>query len=70
LSIIQHGQDDSRSNKGEALSVLATWEGFATVLHSTCEEGAKLGHIDEGLHEGILHTGKTQILRNKIATFA
>jgi hypothetical protein len=32
--------------------------------------GAKLEHIDESFHEGILLVGKTQRLRNKIATFA
>jgi hypothetical protein len=57
MSSIQHGQGDSRSNEGKALSVLATREGFAMVLLSTGGDGAKLGYIDEGLHEGILLTG-------------
>jgi hypothetical protein len=48
---------DSRSNEGKALSVLATREGFSMVLLSTGGDGAKLGYIDEGLHEGILLTG-------------
>jgi hypothetical protein len=42
---------------GKTLSVLATREGFAMVLLSTGRDSAKLGHIDEGLHEGILLTG-------------
>jgi hypothetical protein len=41
----------------EALSVLTTREGFAMVLLSTEGDGAKLGCVDEGLHEGILLTG-------------
>jgi hypothetical protein len=57
MSNIQHGWDDSRSNEGKALSVLATREGFEMVLLSTGGDGAKLGYIDEGLHEGILLTG-------------
>jgi hypothetical protein len=57
MSNIQHGRGDSRSNGGKALSVLATREGFAMVLLSTDGDGAKLGYIDEGLHEGILLTG-------------
>jgi hypothetical protein len=57
MSNVQHGRDDSRSNEGKALSVLATWEGFAMVLLSTRGDGARLECIDEGLHEGILLTG-------------
>jgi hypothetical protein len=57
LSNVQHGRGDSRSNEGKALSVLVTWEGFAMFLLSTGGDGAKLGHIDEGLHEGIVLTG-------------
>jgi hypothetical protein len=57
MSNIQHGRGDSRPNEGKALSVLATREGFAMVLLSTGGDGAKLGYIDEGLHEGILITG-------------
>jgi hypothetical protein len=56
MSNFQHGRGDSRSNEGKALSVLATWEGFAMVLVSTGGDCAKLGYIDEGLHEGILLT--------------
>jgi hypothetical protein len=48
---------DSRSNEGKAHFVLATREGFAMVLLSTGRDGAKLGHTDEGLHEGILLIG-------------
>jgi hypothetical protein len=70
MSNIQHRRGDSRSNEGKALSVLATWEGFAMVLLSTGGDGGKLGGVDEGLHEGILLIGKTQSLRIKIATFA
>jgi hypothetical protein len=57
LSNIQHGRGDSRSKEGKALSVLVTEEGFAMVLLLTGGDGAKLGHLDEGLHEGILLTG-------------
>jgi hypothetical protein len=57
LSNIQHGRGDSRSNEGKALSILVTHESFAMVLLSTSGDGAKLGHIDESLHEGILLAG-------------
>jgi hypothetical protein len=57
LSDFQHGGGDSKPNEGKALSILATWEGFAMVLHSTGGDGAKLGCLDESLHEGILLTG-------------
>jgi hypothetical protein len=57
MSNIQHGWGDSRSNEGKALSVLATQESSAMVLLSTGGDGAKLGYIDEGLHDGILLTG-------------
>jgi hypothetical protein len=57
LSDIQHGWVDPKPNEGEALSVLATWKGFAVVLLSTSVDGAKLGCLDESLHEGILLTG-------------
>jgi hypothetical protein len=43
--------------RGKALSILATREGFAMVLLSPSGDSAKLGHIDEGLHEEILLTG-------------
>jgi hypothetical protein len=56
MSNIQHGRGDSRSNEGKALSVFATREGFAMILLSIGGDGAKLGHINEGLHEGILLT--------------
>jgi hypothetical protein len=48
---------DSRSNEGKAFSVLTTWEGFAMVPLSTGGDGAKLEHVDESFHEGILLTG-------------
>jgi hypothetical protein len=57
MSNIQHGRGDSRSNEGKAIFVLATREGFAMVLLSTGGDYAKLGCVDEGLHEGILLTG-------------
>jgi hypothetical protein len=57
MSDIQHERGDSRSNEGKALSVLATREGFAKVLLSTGGDGAKLGHVVESLHEGILLIG-------------
>jgi hypothetical protein len=62
MSNIQHGWGDKRSNEGKTFSVLATREGFAMVLISTDRDGAKLGHIDEGLHEGILLTGSNSKL--------
>jgi hypothetical protein len=40
------------------------------VLLSTGGDGAKLGHLVESLHEECYSPGKTQSLRNKIATFA
>jgi hypothetical protein len=51
---IQHGRGDSRSNEVKALFILTTREGFAMVLLSTGGDGARLGCIDEGLHEGIV----------------
>jgi hypothetical protein len=57
MSNVQHGRGDSRSNEGKALSILTTREGFAMVLLSTGGDSAKLGCVDEGLHEGILLTG-------------
>jgi hypothetical protein len=40
------------------------------VLLSTGIEGAKLGHIDKAFMKEFYSPGKTQSLRNKIATFA
>jgi hypothetical protein len=57
MSNIQHAQGDSRSNEGKDLSVFSTREGFAMVLLPIGGDSAKLGHIDEGLHEGIPLTG-------------
>jgi hypothetical protein len=57
MSNNQHGRGESRSNEGKALSILATREGFAMVLLSTGGDGAKMGCVDEGLHEGILLAG-------------
>jgi hypothetical protein len=57
MSNFQHGWGDSRSNEGKAFSVLTTWEGFAMVSLSTSGDGAKLEHVDEGFHEGILLAG-------------
>jgi hypothetical protein len=57
MSNFQHGWLDSRLNEGNAFSVLATREGFAMVPLSTGGAGAKLEHIDEGFHEGILLAG-------------
>jgi hypothetical protein len=42
--------------EGKALSILVTQEGFAMVLLSTRGDNAKLGYLDESLHEGILLT--------------
>jgi hypothetical protein len=53
----QQGWGDSRSNEGKAFSVFTTREGFAMVSLSTGEDGAKLDHVDEGFHEGILLAG-------------
>jgi hypothetical protein len=57
MSNFQHGWGDSRSNEGKAFSVLATREGFAMVTLSTGGDCAKLEHVDEGFHEGILLAG-------------
>jgi hypothetical protein len=57
MSNVQHRRGDSRSNKGKALFVLSTREGFAMVLLSIGGDGARLEYIDEGLHEGIVLTG-------------
>ena len=46
-----------RSNKSEALSVLSTWESVAMVSFSTTAHGAKLGVLDEGVHDGVLLAG-------------
>jgi hypothetical protein len=53
----QHGWGDSRPNEGKAFSVLTTREGFAMDPLSIGGDGAKLEHVDEGFHEGILLTG-------------
>ena len=54
---LRHARDDSRSNESEALSVLSTWESAAMVSFSTGTHGAKLGVLDEGVHDGVLLTG-------------
>jgi hypothetical protein len=60
---------DSRSNECKAFSVLATWESFALVPHSTSGVETRLGSVDEELHEGILFTDQDSGLCNKIDTF-
>jgi hypothetical protein len=57
MSNFQHGWGYSRSNEGKAFSVLTTREGFAMVPLSTGGDRAKLEHVDEGFHEGILLAG-------------
>jgi hypothetical protein len=57
MSNFQHGWGYSRSNEGKAFSVLITREGFAMVPLSTGGDRAKLEHVDEGFHEGILLAG-------------
>jgi hypothetical protein len=57
MSNFQHGWGDSRSNEGKAFSVLTTREGLAMVPLSTGRDDAKLEHVDEGFHEGILLAG-------------
>jgi hypothetical protein len=54
MSDIQHGQGDSISNEGKALSILSTQEGFAMILLSTGGDSARLECFDEGLHKRIL----------------
>ena len=54
---LRHARGDSRSNKSEALSVLSTWESVAMVLFSTTAHGAKLGVLDEIVHDGVLLAG-------------
>ena len=51
-------RDDSRSNKSEALSVLSTWESAAMVSFSTTAHGAKLGVLEERVHDGVLLAGQ------------
>ena len=55
---LRHARDDSRSNESEALSVLSTWESAAMVSFSTGTHGAKLGVLDEGVHDGVLLAGQ------------
>ena len=55
---LRHARDDSRSNESEALSVLSTWESDAKVSFSTGTHGAKLGVLDEGVHDGVLLAGQ------------
>ena len=55
---LRHARDDSRSNEGEALSVLSTWKSTAMVSFSTGTHGAKLGVLDEGVHDGVLLAGQ------------
>jgi hypothetical protein len=57
MSNFQHGWGDSRSNEGKAFSILTTRESFAIVPLSTGGDGAKLEHVDESFHEGILLAG-------------
>jgi uncharacterized FlgJ-related protein len=57
MSDFQHAWGDSRSNEGKAFSILTTREGFAMVPLSTGGDGAKLEHVDESFHEGILLAG-------------
>jgi hypothetical protein len=57
MSNFQHGWGDSRSNEGKDFFVLTSREGFAMVPLSTGGDGAKLEHVDEGFHEGILLAG-------------
>ena len=52
---LRHARDDSRSNKSEALSVVPTWE---SVAFSTTAHGAKLGVLDERVHDGVLLAGQ------------
>ena len=55
---LRHARDDSRSNKSEALSILSTWESAAMVSFSTTAHGAKLGVLDERVHDGVLLAGQ------------
>jgi hypothetical protein len=57
MSDFQYGWGDSRSNEGKAFSILTTREDFAMVPLSTGRDGAKLEHVEEGFHEGILLAG-------------
>jgi hypothetical protein len=47
-------QDQMRAR---LFSVLTTWEGFAMVALSTGGDSAKLEHVVESFHEGILLAG-------------
>jgi hypothetical protein len=70
MSNIQHGRGDSRSNEGNALSILATREGFAMVLLSTVETVQDWNALMRAFMKEYYSPGKTQSLCNKIATFA
>jgi hypothetical protein len=71
MSDIQHGRGDSRSSEGEALPVLGTREGFAMVLYSQPEEAMQdWNALMRAFMKKYYSLGKTQRLRNKIATFA
>jgi hypothetical protein len=43
--------------RARLFSVLTTWEGFAMVPLSTGGDSAKLEHVVESFHEGILLAG-------------
>jgi hypothetical protein len=57
MSNFQHGWGDPRSNEGKAFSILTSQEGYAMVPLSNDGDGARLEHVDEGFHEGILLVG-------------
>jgi hypothetical protein len=70
MSDIQHGRGDSRSNEGKALSVLATREGFAMVHSQPAEMVQNWNVLMRAFMKEYYSPGKTQSLRNKVATFA
>jgi hypothetical protein len=70
MSNLQHGRGDSRSNEGENLPVLATWESFAMVPLSAAETVQNWNVLMRAFMKEYYSPGKTQGLRNKIATFA
>jgi hypothetical protein len=71
LSNIQHGRGDSRSNEGKALSALVTREGFLQWFYSQPVETVQnWDTLMRAFMKEYYSPGKTQILCNKIATFA
>ena len=70
MSHLRPARDDLRSNKSEALSVLSTWESPAMVSFLPAHTVQNWKSLMKEFMTEFYSPGKTQILRNKIATFA